>query len=104
MKKQNYHRPTISLKPDLKHDNMEYSAASDGDDRLDQDKETLFDTEAGDITAEELSMLGEEDIDTQAAALITAETDSKADADNFLEISDKEELLEEMEDETDDDI
>ncbi|MEO5890493.1 MAG: hypothetical protein ABIQ31_09585 [Ferruginibacter sp.] len=72
------------IKPDLKHDNMEYAASTDGDDILDSDKESVQEIEDEEITAEELELLQDDDIDNQAEALDTAETDSLADEDNFL--------------------
>ncbi len=72
------------VKPDLKHDNMEYSASTDGDDLLDTDNETADELEAEEITAAELALLQEDDPDEQAAALNSAETDSLADEDNFI--------------------
>ncbi len=72
------------VKPDLKHDNMEYSASTDGDDILDSDKENILDIEDEEITAEELELLQGDHVDDQAEALNSAETDSEADEDNFL--------------------
>lgn len=73
-----------SIKPDLKHDSMEYSAATDGDDPLDIDHESEEEVESESITAEELELLGEDSQQDQAAALNTAELDSQADEDNFI--------------------
>lgn len=73
-----------NIKPDLKHDSMEYSAATDGDDILDTDKESELEIEDESITAEELDLLNDDTVDDQAEALVTAETDSEADEDNFL--------------------
>ena len=81
------------LKPNLKHDNMEYSASTEGDDILDSDKETTDEIEEQEITAEELELLQEDDVDDQAAALNTAETDSQADEDNFLNEKETDELF-----------
>ncbi len=78
MKKENQ---SEDIKPDLKHDTMEFSAATDGDDRLDTDDETY---EEEGITAEELDSINDED-DNEAAALNAEETDRLADADNLPE-------------------
>lgn len=86
------------VKPNLKHDTMEYSAATDGDDILDSDKETTDEIEEEAISAEELELLLEDDIDDQAAALNTAETDSEADEDNFLNEPETKEEFEETDD------
>ncbi|MEO6231892.1 MAG: hypothetical protein ABJB11_14930 [Ferruginibacter sp.] len=75
---------TEPVKPDLKHDSMEYNAATDGDDILDTDIETALEVEAESITAEELNELEPDNPDEQAEALNTAETDSAIDEDNFL--------------------
>lgn len=66
-------------KPDLKHDNMEFAAPADGEDPLDMDTETLEQTEAEEITADELDLLETGAADEQAAALNSVETDRKAD-------------------------
>lgn len=71
-------------KPDLKHDTMEYNAATDGEDVLDTDTASALEIEDESISAEELELLEEDSVDDQAAALITAETDSAADEDNFF--------------------
>jgi len=93
MQKQNNPIPE-PIKPDLKHDNMEYAASTDGDDILDSDKETALEIEEEQITAEELELLQEDDVDDQAAALNSAETDSLADEDNFLNEKEREEQFE----------
>ncbi len=69
-------------KPDLKHDSMEYSAATDGDDKLDFDDPGY---EEEDITVDELDSLEDDEIDDQADALNSAETDRLADEDNLPE-------------------
>jgi hypothetical protein len=66
------------IKPDLKHDSMEFSASTEGDDKLDMDDERYEEEE---ISAEELEILEDEDPDTQAAALNTVEMDRQADND-----------------------
>jgi hypothetical protein len=86
------------IKADLKHDNMEYSAASDGDDILDSDVQITLLTEEEQITAKELELLLDDDFDHQAEAFNSAESDSMVDADNFLN---EEETDEETEEESD---
>lgn len=78
MKKQPFNQDTPA---DLKHDTMEFSAASEGDDRLDTDDETY---EEEDITAEELDALDDEE-DSEAAALNAENTDFAGDEDNMPE-------------------
>ncbi|MEO6721366.1 MAG: hypothetical protein ABIN67_13440 [Ferruginibacter sp.] len=73
-----------AIKPDLKHDTMEYNAASEGDDVLDTDKETPLELEEESITAEELSSLEDDAIPDQEAAFVSAENDSLSDEDNYL--------------------
>jgi len=65
------------IKPDLKHDTMEFSAATDGDDILDTD-DASYEEEG--INAEELDAI-EDDPDAEAAALNATETDLAADPD-----------------------
>ncbi|MEO6255129.1 MAG: hypothetical protein ABIO79_17605 [Ferruginibacter sp.] len=67
------------IKPDLKHDTMEFSAATDGDDILDTD-DASYEEEG--INAEELDAL-EDDLYNEAAALNATETDLAADPDNL---------------------
>lgn len=98
MEEQNKITPETQ-KINLKHDNMEYSASTEGDDILDSDRETIGEMEEEEITAEELELLQGDDVDDQAEALNTAETDSQADEDNFLNET---EIFDELED-TDDD-
>lgn len=69
------------IKPDLKHDTMEFSAATDGDDLLDTDDATY---EEEGINAEELDAL-EDDPRIEAVALNEVENDRKADPDNLPE-------------------
>jgi hypothetical protein len=66
-------------KPDLKHDTMEFSAATDGDDKLDID-DASYEEEG--ISAVELEAI-EDDPAQEAAALNAAETDREADPDNL---------------------
>ena len=82
------------IRPNLKHDNMEYAASTDGDDILDSDRETTQEIEEEEITAEELELLLEDEPDDQAAALNSAETDSEADEDNFLNEKESDEEFE----------
>ena len=70
------------IKTDLKHDTMEFSAATDGDDALDTDDETF---EEDGISIDELDALEDDDLDDQAAALDSVETDRKEDDDNLPE-------------------
>ena len=72
---------TDDLKSDLKHDTMEFSAATDGDDLLDTDDLTY---EEEGITVEELNLLEDEPMN-EAAALIAAETDREIDENNLPE-------------------
>ena len=72
------------IKADLKHDNMEYSASSDGDDILDSDVQVALVTEEEQITAKELELLLDDNFENQAEAFNSAESDSMIDADNFL--------------------
>jgi hypothetical protein len=74
------------IKTDLRHDNMEFSAATDGDDILDADD---FNREEDGISSEELDALGEDDDIEMAAALNAAETDRMVDAENLPEESDE---------------
>ena len=83
MKKQEEH--TVDIKTDLKHDTMEFSAATDGDDKLDLD-DALLDDDG--ISGEELDYLEEDDAE-MGAALNAVETDRLADADNLPEESDE---------------
>ena len=74
------------IKPDLKHDSMEYSAATDGDDVLDTDTQR----EPDEISAEEIDALEDDDLDEQALALEAVEEDRAADDDiNFSEADDE---------------
>jgi hypothetical protein len=69
------------IKPDLKHDTMEFSAATDGDDQLDTNDAAYEEEE---IDAEELDAI-EDDPDSEAAALFATETDLAADPDMLPE-------------------
>ena len=67
------------IKPDLKHDTMEFSAATDGDDILDTD-DAAYEEEG--INAEELEAI-EDDPEAEAAALNATEMDLEVDPDNL---------------------
>lgn len=72
------------LPPDLKHDTMEFSATTDGEDKLDTDDETYEEEE---ITQEELDSFEEDEIEEQEHAQVAAETDRATDEDNLPEES-----------------
>lgn len=72
------------IKTDLRHDNMEFSAATDGDDILDTDD---FNREEDGISSEELDALGEDNDIEMAAALNAVENDRMIDGDNLPEES-----------------
>ena len=74
------------IKTDLRHDTMEFSAATDGDDKLDLDDITRDDDG---ISGEELDALEDDDNDDLKAALSAAERDRQADIDNLPEESDE---------------
>lgn len=80
MKKENLNEQE-DIKTDLKHDTMEFSAATDGDDVLDTD-DAAFEEEG--ISAEELETLDDDD-ENQAAALINVENEFQIDQDNLPE-------------------
>lgn len=67
------------IRPDLKHDSMEFSAATDGDDKLDTDDEAY---EEEGISGDELDALNDEDA-REAAALIAEENDFASDESNL---------------------
>ena len=75
-------QPNDDIKTDLKHDTMEFSAATDGDDKLDTDDDTY---EEEGISADELDLLEDAPFDEEAAALNSAETDRLIDEDNLPE-------------------
>ena len=86
------------IKPDLKHDTMEFSAATDGDDILDTDDERY---EEEGITEEELDAIDDDDAN-EAAALIATENDFSVDDDNLPEEDWTDDLPDEAADEDDD--
>ena len=67
------------IKPDIKHDTMEFSTPAEGADKLDIDDESYEEEE---ITAEELDILEDEPAN-EAYALNQAEMDKAADEDNL---------------------
>ena len=69
-------------KTDLKHDTMEFSAATEGDDKLDTDDERY---EEEGISADELALIEGDELDDQAAALNSVENDRLVDEDNLPE-------------------
>ena len=83
------------IKADLKHDTMEFSASTEGDDKMDTDDTTYEEEE---ITPEELDVL-EDEPDKEAAALDAVETDPLVDEDNLPE----EDWTDDVEDEKEDD-
>lgn len=80
MKKEKLNDPT-TIKPDLKHDSMEYAASTDGDDILDIDTESREEIEEAEISGDELALLEAEGVEGQAAALNDVEMDRQADND-----------------------
>lgn len=74
------------IKTDLRHDNMEFSASTDGDDILDADD---FNREEDGISSEELDALGEDNDTEMAAALSAVESDRMLDAENLPEESEE---------------
>jgi hypothetical protein len=73
------------IKPDLKHDTMEYAASTDGDDVLDSDDPYR---EEDEISSEELDFIEEDDLDAQAEALNSVEEDRQADNDVIFDEKD----------------
>jgi hypothetical protein len=90
------HKNKNDIKTDLRHDNMEFSAATDGDDKLDQDDE-LFEEE-DEISGDELDALENDDDYEIAAALNAAEKDRLTDEDNLPEESDEDDYYDNEED------
>lgn len=86
------------VKTDLKHDTMDFSASSDGDDKLDLDNlDPLREEDA--ISDEELDALEDDSDDDMAAALNAVENDRQADPDNLPEESDEDDYYDNNEDE-----
>lgn len=73
------------VKTDLRHDTMEFSASTDGDDKLDLDD---FSRDDDGISGEELDYL-EENNDAMTAALSAVESDRLSDSDNLPEEDDE---------------
>lgn len=88
------------IKPDLKHDTMEFSAATDGDDLLDTDDATY---EEDGINAEELEAL-EDDPMIEAIALNEVENDRKADPDNLPDEDWTDDLADDEIDDTEEEV
>lgn len=76
MKKENKKEPK-DIKTDLKHDTMEFSASTDGEDKLDIDDAGYEEEE---ISPEELDILDDED-ENEAAALVNVENELSIDED-----------------------
>jgi len=85
------------VKTDLRHDNMEFSAATDGDDILDADD---FNREEDGISGEELDALEDESDVEMAAALNAVEMDRMVDAENLPEESDEDDYYDNNEEPT----
>lgn len=75
-------QPAGEIKPDLKHDTMEFSAATEGDDKLDFDDETYEEEE---ISTDELDSLEDDTVEEQEYAQVAAEADRAIDEDNLPE-------------------
>lgn len=92
------------IRTDLKHDNMEFSAPTEGDDKLDIDS---ADFEEEEISAEELEELADDEAD-EAAAYASVENDILVDAEILPEedwtddLPDDVASLDEADDEEDD--
>jgi hypothetical protein len=84
-------------KVDLKHDSMEFSAATDGDDILD-DYDGLFSDEE-EISSKELKELNGLNNVEMAAALNAVENDRLTDSDNLPEESDEDDYYDNDEEE-----
>ena len=85
------------VKTDLRHDNMEFSASTDGDDKLDADD---FNREEDGISSDELNALEEDNDIEMAAALNAVEIDRMADAENLPEESDEDDYYDNEADES----
>ena len=86
------------VKTDLRHDSMEYSAATDGEDKLDADD---FNREEDGISSEELDALDEDSDTEMAAALNAAEMDRMVDAENLPEENDEDDYYDNDEEKMD---
>jgi hypothetical protein len=96
------HKNNNDIKTDLRHDNMEFSASTDGDDKLDLDDDML--EEDDEISSDELDALENENDFEMAAALNAAENDRLTDADNLPEESDEDDYYDNEEVEEDDEL
>jgi len=96
--KTNQPKQEENIKPDLKHDSMEFAASTEGDDVLDTNNAL---DEEEDIKAAELEMLEDASIEQQAAALNAAETDRQVDEDNLPEEDWLQDVVDEPEEEDD---
>ena len=85
------------IKPDLKHDTMEFSAATDGDDQLDTDDSAYEEEE---INAEELEAIDDDD-NREAEAMKAAEADRETDPDNLPDENWTDDLPDEEDEEPD---
>lgn len=94
-------KPTTNdSRTDLKHDTMEFSATTDGDDIMDTD-DASYEEEG--ISADELEALKEEDSASEAAALHAETADFAIDEDNLPEEDWTDDLADEGASEEDDD-
>ena len=87
MKKNRTDKPE-EIKPDLKHDNMEFAAPADGDDPIDIYPD---DDDDDGISAEELAEIENASGDEKANALNSVEADRVADDDVIFDENDVEE-------------
>lgn len=69
------------IKTDLKHDNLEYTELSDGEEPVANEE---YEFEEDEVQADELDAL-EDDEDNEAAALVATESDLLADEDQLPE-------------------
>lgn len=86
--KKNMKTKDEDIKPDLRHDNMEFSASTDGDDLMDID---LHPDEDDGISAEELAEIESAGNFEKASALNSVETDRQADDDVIFDENDVDE-------------
>ena len=87
------------IKTDLKHDTMEFSASTDGEDKLDIDDDSYEEEE---ISPGELEILDDED-ENEAAALVDMENELLADEDLLPEEDWTDDLPDNMADDEDED-
>jgi hypothetical protein len=85
------------VNPDLKHDTLEFAAPTEGEDVLDTD-DPAYEEEG--ITAEELDII-EDEPSNEAIALVAAEADRLADADNLPDEDWTDDIEDEAEEEED---